>query len=198
LLSLPLAFRTELATIPDRVPYLATEGDRVERWSQVIGHDEFRIGVCWQGSTTKADVGRSFPIARFGGVARLPGVRLISLHKGAGEDQLASLPEGMTVETLGADFDAGPDAFLDTAAAMQCCDLVITSDTAIAHLAGALARPVWVALKRVPDWRWMLDRIDSPWYPTMRLFRQQTAGDWPGVFAEIERELGRVLQSHRL
>ncbi len=81
---------------------------------------------------------------------------------------------------------------------MQSCDLVITSDTAVAHLAGALARPVWVALKRVPDWRWMLDRPDSPWYPTMRLFRQQAAGDWRQVFVEIERALAALLQSHRL
>jgi tetratricopeptide (TPR) repeat protein len=198
LLSLPLAFRTNLATIPDQVPYLAAEAERVERWSRTIGHDEFRIGICWQGSTNLADVGRSFPLFEFQGVAQLPGVRLISLHKGAGEDQLAILPEGMVVETLGDDFDTGPDAFLDTAAAMQGCDLVITSDTAVAHLAGALARPTWVALKRVPDWRWMLDRPDSPWYPTMKLFRQQVAGDWRGVFAEIEGELTRLLQSHRL
>ena len=83
---------------------------------------------------------------------------------------------GMRVETLGEEFDAGPDAFLDTAAVMKICDLVITSDTSVAHLAGALGAPTWVALKRVPDWRWMLDRSDSPWYPTMRLFRQSVRG----------------------
>jgi tetratricopeptide (TPR) repeat protein len=198
LLSLPLAFRTSLATIPDQVPYLAAEDERVERWSNMIGHDGFRIGICWQGSINKVDVGRSFPVSAFRGIAQLPGVRLISLQKGVGEDQLAALPEGMVVETLGDGFDVGPDAFLDTAAAMQCCDLIVTSDTAVAHLAGALARPTWVALKRVPDWRWMLDRPDSPWYPTTRLFRQQRSGDWGEVFAEIERELARLLQSHRL
>jgi len=198
LLSLPLAFRTDLATIPDDVPYLAAGAERVARWSETIGHEEFRIGICWQGSTNQADVGRSFAVAEFLGIAQLPGVRLISLHKGAGEGQLAALPAGMVVETLGESFDAGADAFLDTAAAMQCCDLIITSDTAIAHLAGALARPVWVALKRVPDWRWMIDRTDSPWYPTMTLFRQQAAGDWHGVFSEIEQALRRLLQSHRL
>src|SRR5262249_25865036 len=93
------------------------------------------------------------------------------------------------IETLGDDFDSGPDAFVDTAAAMESLDLIITSDTSIAHLAGALARPTWVALKRVPDWRWMLDREDSPWYPTMRLFRQPERDDWRSVFAAIEREL---------
>ncbi len=94
----------------------------------------------------------------------------------------------MKIETLGNDFDAGPDAFIDTAAVMECLDLVITSDTAIAHLAGALARPTWVALKHVPDWRWLLDRPDNPWYPTLRLFRQPQPEDWTGVFAAIRAQ----------
>jgi hypothetical protein len=119
-------------------------------------------------------------------------VRLISLQKNAGVEQLHELPPGMSVETLGDAFDAGPDAFLDTAAAMESLDLVIASDTAVAHLAGALGRPVWVALKYVPDWRWLLDRTDSPWYPAMRLFRQKTQGDWPAVFADIAQELMKL------
>jgi hypothetical protein len=119
------------------------------------------------------DIGRSFPLTHFEGLSKIPGVRLISLQKNAGVEQLRELPAGMSVETLGDEFDAGPDAFLDTAAAMESLDLVIASDTAVAHLAGALGRPVWVALKYVPDWRWLLDRADSPWYPTMRLFRQK-------------------------
>jgi hypothetical protein len=89
---------------------------------------------------------------------------------------------GMQVETLGEDFDASDQAFLDTAAAMQSLDLVITSDTAVAHVAGALGVRTWVALKDVPDWRWQLERQDSSWYPTMRLFRQKTGGDWGAVF----------------
>ena len=97
------------------------------------------------------------------------------------------------METLGDAFDSGPDAFMDTAAVMQLCDLVITSDTAIAHMAGALGVPVWVVLKFVPDWRWMLDRVDSPWYPTMRLFRQKSHGDWTGPFAEIEKAVKRQM-----
>ena len=86
---------------------------------------------------------------------------------------------------LGDDFDAGPDAFIDTAAVMQNLDLIITCDTSIAHLAGALGRPVFVLLKQVPDWRWLLDREDSPWYPTMRLFRQKTRDDWGEVFERL-------------
>ena len=119
----------------------------------------------------------------------MPNVRLISLHKGEGEAQLADLPPDMRVETLGDDFDSGADAFLDTAAVMACCDLVITSDTSIAHLAGALGVKTWLALQYVPDWRWLLDRDDSPWYPTMRLFRQKAPGDWDGVFAQMAKSL---------
>jgi ADP-heptose:LPS heptosyltransferase len=124
-------------------------------------------------------------------------VRLISLHRGSGEAQLAGLPDGMTVETLGAEFDSGPDAFLDSAAVMEVCDLVITSDTAIAHLAGALGRPAWVALRHVPDWRWLFGRPEyqdrSPWYPTLRLYRQSTSGDWAGLFRRIESNVRRMV-----
>lgn len=116
-------------------------------------------------------------------------MRLISLQKADESAELNDLPPGMVVEQLGAEFDAGPDAFADSAAVMQSLDLVISSDTGLAHLAGALSRPVWVALKYVPDWRWMLDRADTPWYPTMRLFRQAAPGDWKSVFAQIEAAL---------
>jgi ADP-heptose:LPS heptosyltransferase len=92
----------------------------------------------------------------------------------------------MNIEVFGEEFDQGPDAFLDTAAVMKACDLVITSDTAIAHLGGALGVPTWVALKSVPDWRWMLERSDSPWYPSMRLFRQKSRGEWSTVFSSME------------
>jgi len=94
---------------------------------------------------------------------------------------------------LGEDFDAGPDAFLDAAAVMECLDLVVTCDTSVAHLAGALGQPVWIALRYVPDWRWMFDRSDSPWYPTMRLFRQKRWGDWGGVFREIAEAVKKTI-----
>jgi hypothetical protein len=117
-------------------------------------------------------------------------VRLISLQKVNGLDQLANLPEGMAVETLGDGFDPGPDIFVDTAAAMTCCDLVITPDTSVAHLAGALGVNAWVALPQVADWRWLSGRSDSPWYPSLRLFRQTATGDWAGVFARMAAALG--------
>lgn len=193
LMSLPLAFGTDGTSIPGEVPYLRAEPDRAARWRERVGERGFKIGICWQGRPGKEDRGRSFPLAALAGVARLAGVRLISLHKGDGIAQLSGLPAGMRVETLGEDFDAGPDAFLDTAAVMTLCDLVVTSDTAIAHLAGALGITTWLALMALPDWRWLLDRSDTPWYPTMRLFRQKTRGEWEPVFREIEDEVRRLV-----
>jgi tetratricopeptide (TPR) repeat protein len=189
LLSLPLACKTDLATIPNKVPYLGAAPQLVAAWRRRIGEPGFKIGICWQGSLTRVDAGRAFPLRQFAILSGIPGVRLISLHKGEGEAQLNDLPTGMVVETLGDEFDTGPDAFVDTAAVMKCCDLVITCDTAIAHLAGALGVKTWVALPYAPDWRWMLDRDDSPWHPTLRLFRQHSHGDWDGVFQVIKREL---------
>jgi ADP-heptose:LPS heptosyltransferase len=118
-------------------------------------------------------------------LSHLPNIRLISLQKGYGLEQLDPLAAQLGIETLGDEFDAGTDAFADTAAVMQCLDLVVTSDTSVAHLAGALGRPTWVALQHVPDWRWMMDRPDSPWYPTMRLFRQKSPREWDGVFEKM-------------
>jgi ADP-heptose:LPS heptosyltransferase len=109
-------------------------------------------------------------------------------------DQLARLPRDVKIEVFDDDLDNGPDAFIDTAAAMNGLDLIITSDTSIAHLAGALGRPTWVALQHVPDWRWLLDREDSPWYPTLRLFRQPQRDEWTQAFARIEQELKRYME----
>jgi tetratricopeptide (TPR) repeat protein len=195
LLDLPLALGTTLDSIPADVPYLSAEPGRVKYWKGRLGDVGFKVGINWCGRQGKADLGRSFPLAALAGLARVPGVRLVSLQKGAGTEQLASLPSDMRVETLGEDFDAGPDAFADSAAAMASLDLVITSDTAIAHLAGALARPAWVSLKHIPDWRWLLGRMDTPWYPTLRLFRQAAPGDWTSVFSSMEQELKRVARS---
>jgi tetratricopeptide (TPR) repeat protein len=190
LLSLPLGFGTRLKSIPADTPYLRAEPERVRQWKERLGEQGFKVGIAWQGNkAAKIDHGRSFALAEFFGVAQLPNVRLISLQKNEGVEQLHRLPQGMKVETLGDDYDSGDDAFLDTAAVMENLDLVISCDTSIAHLAGALGRSVWVALKHVPDWRWRLDRTDSAWYPTMRLFRQRTRDDWRPVFSEIEAAL---------
>jgi len=194
--SLPRAFATRLDSVPAAVPYLAAEPERVRKWSARIGAEGFKIGIVWQGNPNpEADTARSVPLAAFAPLAAITGVRLISLQVGYGVEQLADLPAGMRVETLGDDFDVGPDGFLDTAAAMGALDLVVTCDTSVAHLAGALARPAWVALKQVAEWRWLRDRDDSPWYPTLRLFRQTQRGVWSDVFAAMAAALGTLVPS---
>jgi len=188
LASIPLAVGMRAGTIPAPDHYLTAEPDRVARWKSILGTDGFRIGIAWQGKEEIRGLeGKSFPLAALAKIAALPDVRLISLQKGDGAGQLEHLPPGMTVETY--TFDEGPDAFLDTAAMMKACDLVITADTAPAHLAGALGVPTWVALKHVPDWRWFMDRDDNPWYPSLRLFRQAATGDWNSVFDRMTAEL---------
>lgn len=197
LLSLPLHLGVTRDRIPASVPYLKPEPDRVERWCSKLGGAGFKIGVAWQGNPNgRIDIGRSFPLAALAPLARVPGVRFVSLQKGPGVEQLDNLPPGMVVECL-TGFDEGPDAFLDTAAVMHCLDLVVTSDTSVAHLAGALGRPTWLALQYVPDWRWLMHRTDSPWYPTMRLFRQPARGDWNSVFAEMANALAARLRPRR-
>jgi hypothetical protein len=193
LLSLPRRFKTTLETLPAEVPYLYADPAAVERWRRRIGEHGFKIGIVWQGKPgVKIDLGRSFPLAALAPLAGVAGVRLISLQKNFGVEQLAELPEGMVVESLGSDYDAGPGAFLDASAVMMCLDLVVTSDTAIAHLAGALGRPAWVALKAIPDWRWLLSTPRSPWYPSLRLFRQPSPGNWSDLFAEMAAALAQV------
>ncbi|HEY2009178.1 MAG TPA: tetratricopeptide repeat-containing glycosyltransferase family protein [Rhizomicrobium sp.] len=188
LMSLPLAFNVPEDGFTAATPYLRAEPRRVERWRQRLGSEGLKIGICWQGGP--ANPARSFPLAALAPIALHRGVRLISLQKGKGSEQLAAA--SIPVEAPGEGYDAGPDAFLDAAAVIEAVDLVISCDTAIAHLAGALARPVWVALKFAPDWRYMTGRDDSPWYPTMRLFRQQQRGDWQSVFAKMAAALDQL------
>jgi len=136
---------------------------------------------------------RSFRLDQLEPLARVPGVRLISLQREHGLDQLRALDGRFSVTTLTNETAGVEDDrdFLDTAAIISQLDLVVTPDSAVAHLAGSLGTPVWVALASVAEWRWMIDREDSPWYPSMRLFRQTAAGDWPGVFERMAQILRR-------
>jgi tetratricopeptide (TPR) repeat protein len=196
ILSLPLALNTTIESIPRSIPYINIDISRQNLWRDCLGNSGFKIAICWQGSTQgKVDIGRSFPVSLFEGIAKINGVRLISLQKNEGIEQLKSLPSGMKVELLPDDFDSGDNAFLDSAAVLKCVDLVITSDTVLTHLSGALGVKTWLPLQYVPDWRWMLDRSDSPWYPNHRLFRQKTRGDWTGVFKEMENELKAMVST---
>jgi tetratricopeptide (TPR) repeat protein len=189
LLSLARVFACGAATVPAAVPYIAADPQRVERWRQELaGLNGFKIGIAWQGSPGyRWDRLRSFALTHFAALAALPSVRLISLQKGPGADQLATAT--FPVLDLAATADNSGGAFMDTAAVIDCLHLVITSDTAVAHLAGAMAKPVWVALSLAPEWRWLLEREGSPWYPTMRLFRQTRFGDWNEVFDRMARAL---------
>jgi len=183
LMSLPLLF----GTTPDRVPagtYLKPGPERVAAWRQRIGAEGFKIGLVWQGSDRMPE--RFFPLAAcVDALGSIPGVRLISLQKFAGLDQLDRCP---SVEML-SDFDTGPDAFLDTAAAISCCNLFVTADTSTAHVAGAIGAETWLAVPQPPDWRWLENRNDTPWYPSMRLFRQRQRGNWDSVFSDMAQEV---------
>jgi tetratricopeptide (TPR) repeat protein len=191
LLSLPRLLTSPINCLADRVPYLFAATDLIERWKTKLAAVEgFKVGIAWQGNPQyPGDRSRSIPLTYFNMLTELPGVRLVSLQKGAGTEQLASLPERDRIVEFSGEVDATAGSFMDTAAIMKNLDLVITSDTAIAHLAGALGVPVWVALPFVPDWRWFLNRNDSPWYPTMRLYRQKTPGSWHTVFEQMNDEL---------
>jgi tetratricopeptide (TPR) repeat protein len=198
LLSLPLLFGTDLKSIPADAPYLRADPALVEQWrAKLAALPGFRVGVAWKGSDKhKRDHARSVPLAAFEALARVEGVRLVSLQKGAGSEQVRALAGRFPVAELpGLDERNGP--FVDTAAVLSCLDLVVCCDTALGHLAGALGVPCWLALMAVPNWRWLLGRDDSPWYPRHRLFRQDKPGDWDGVFRRIadalrQRVAGRV------
>ncbi len=205
LLSIPAALGMGAPPPAPKIPYLATDPQRVAHWAQWLGQagfrngHGFRIGIAWQGNPkAPVDAGRSASLTALAPLAMLPGVRLISLQKLEGSDQLQACAFGTRIEQPGPNFDEGPDSFLDTAALMMSLDLVITVDTAIGHLAGALGRPVWVALKEPEaDWRWLHKETRTAFYPTMWFVRQQTPGDWWGVFISMADELRGILAAQK-
>jgi tetratricopeptide (TPR) repeat protein len=190
LMSLPAVFGTTLETVPADIPYLAVEPERVQRWKERLAEVEgFRIGVVWQGNPKFGwDRFRSFPLKALAPLAEVEGVRLVSLQKGPGTEQLLRVKGYMDIMELETNLDE-QGAFLDTSAVMQNLDLVVSADTAAAHLAGALGVPVWVAVAAVADWRWGIGKEETPWYPTMRLFRQERLYDWRPVFQRMAEEL---------
>jgi tetratricopeptide (TPR) repeat protein len=190
LLSLPLAFKTRPDTIPAGVPYLFASADRVAKWKQSLPQTGMRrIGVAWAGNPNfKGDRTRSIGLARLAPLLSAGGTAFFSLQRELRDGDREILREHPQVTSLGdalADFD-------DTAAIMASLDLVISSDTSVVHLAGALGAPVWVLLQYVADWRWSLDRADCPWYPTARLFRQPKIDDWESVVRELASELAAI------
>jgi len=196
LMSLPAIFGTTLQTVPAEVPYLFADEDLIQSWrKRLADHDGFKVGIAWQGSPKYAgDVYRSPPLRHFKPLAEVEGVVLLSLQKGRGSEQLAEVAGDFPVIDFGPELDADAGSFMDTAAIMHNLDLLITSDSSVAHLAGAMGLPVWVALNRVADWRWLQDREDSPWYPTMRLFRSSRQGAWDGLFHCVGKELRQLVE----
>jgi len=199
LMSLPLIFGTDISTIPGPVPYLRPDPDAVERWRAKLGARRGpRVGLCWNGGARPdqphlrhANDRRNMDFAHMAKV-NLPGLEFVSLQKG--EPAETELPSLLATHWPGGNFTnlaAALTDFAETAALIANLDLVISVDTAVAHLAGALGAPVWLLLPEVPDWRWMLERADSPWYPSMMLFRQPSRGDWPAVIARVRDELAR-------
>tara|TARA_B100000315_G_scaffold142890_1_gene131895 strand:+ start:11707 stop:13683 length:1977 start_codon:yes stop_codon:yes gene_type:complete len=170
--------------------YLSAEPDLAAHWVEKLGEVEKpRIGIAWQGNPNyEADHQRSIPIGSLDPLLTLPNYQFVSLQKDLGREQLAGTAGNLI--DWGDDLDRNA-AFIDSAAIMTSLDLVITSDTAIPHLAGALGRPVWLMLPKTPDWRWLLGRADSPWYPGMRIFRQAAANDWPSVVDQVIEALAQ-------
>lgn len=189
LLDMPQIFGTTLETIPADVPYIYADPAKVQYWSAKLAGPEFKVGVIWAGRPTHGnDHNRSCRLERFAVLAGIEGVRLYGLQKGAGAEQVEEMSDKMGIMNIGAQFED----FADMAGAIENLDLVVSVDTAGLHLAGAMGKPIWALLPFAPDWRWMLHRQGSPWYPTMRLFRQKKWGWWEEVFQRVAEEL-RIL-----
>ena len=193
LMSLPLAMRTTLETIPAQVPYLRADPERSTAWRRRLAALPGRkVGLVWAGAprpedprSNTADRWRSITLDHYAPLASIAGLCLISLQKGDTAAQARTPPAGMVLH----DWTNELDDFADTAALAEALDLIISVDTSVVHLAGALGKPVWVLNRYDQCWRWLTNRRDSPWYPTARLFRQRKPGDWDEVIEQVRREL---------
>jgi hypothetical protein len=186
LMSVPGWLGVTLETLARSAPYLTPDPVRVRAWQSRLGaYPGRRVGLVWGGNPGHHnDRNRSCPLALMKSLTELDGYSWFSLQHGPAAGQLSSL-EGSRIVDLAGDLPA----YADTAAALFALDLVVTVDTSVAHLAGAVGRPAWVLIPCAPDWRWLRDRSDSPWYPTLRLFRQKSAGDWPAVIDDLQDAL---------
>lgn len=202
LLSIPAVMHTTLDTIPHNIPYLYADKQLEAYWQkQLAANTHFKIGICWQGNANYSThflrttvAAKSISLELFKPLLELPQVTVYSLQHINGIEQIKQLPSSCQLITFDNDFDTSHGRFMDTAALIKNLDLVITVDTSIAHLAAGLGVPTWILLPEPSDWRWMLDRYDSPWYPTnVRLFRQPTMGDWSSVITQITQELAAYI-----
>jgi hypothetical protein len=185
-MSLPLAFQTGLQTIPAAVPYVHPDPAQAQAWRQRLAGDTRRIGLVWGGNPNQQrDRLRSIPLELLLPLLKVPGTTFYSLQVGPWGEQVKQVRPDTPLIDLASDLTD----FADTAAVIANLDLVISADTSVAHLTGAMGKPVWILLNKGCDWRWLLDRDDSPWYPSARLFRQSTVGAWPEVVNQVEHAL---------
>jgi tetratricopeptide (TPR) repeat protein len=197
MLSMPHYTKTQFDTVPHEIPYLYADTSLIEEWKEILSDDpNFKIGICWQGNpnyttqNSRATAATKFmTVSDFLPLMDIPGVSVYSLQKTTGTDQLDHITEDVSLITFEGDFDTSKGRFMDTAAVIKNMDLVITIDTSICHLAAGLGVPTWNLLPLTPDWRWMLDCDNTPWYPNMRLFRQSNRGNWTEVMDAVVTEL---------
>ncbi len=199
LMSLPAIFSDTEKTIPRTIPYIFPDPARVQHWHEQLAQDtNFKIGICWQpdvhNDVSRLPIARrGIPLSLFYKLGSTPGISLYSLQKKEGLDQLRTVPSSVNLHVFDEAFDVEHGSFVDTAAVIQEMDLIISADTATAHIAGALGKKVWLLLPYVTDWRWLHNRTDSPWYPTMRIFKQPHPFDWQTMMDELytvfEKEL---------
>jgi tetratricopeptide (TPR) repeat protein len=205
MMSLPLVFDTQIETTPHNVPYIFAKPELVAYWADQLKDDHnFKIGICWQGNPNyrtqflrQAVAGKSMHVKNFEPIARLRGVSLYNLQKMGGESQLQELAPDVEIKSFGSDFDKEHGRFMDTMAVMKNLDLIITIDTGTCHVAAALGVPTWNLLPNPADWRWMIDRNDTPWYNNMRLFKQPSPGDWQGAIEECVKALEPILRGQK-
>lgn len=203
--SMPYLCKITRETTPAPIPYLYADKNLVELWREKLSADKnFKIGICWQGNPNYSTqflrsvvAAKSITLTKLLPLFAIPGVSFYNLQKMTGEEQLKLLPEGTPLISFGDDFDKDHGRFMDTAAVMKHLDLMITVDTGTAHIAAALGVPTWTFIPEPPDWRWMRDCTDTPWYPNMRLFRQPTIGDWETTIALVCKELEALVASRR-
>ncbi len=202
LLTFPYVLKTRIDSVPCQIPYLFADAKLEEFWKQKLSHDtNFKVGICWQGNsgysthflrTTVA--AKSINLTRLLPLLTLENVTVYNLQKTTGEEQLKNVDTPTNLHSFDENFDKTNGRFMDTAAVIKNLDLMITIDTSMAHISAGLGIPTWVMMNEPADWRWMLERTDTPWYPNMRLFRQPTPGDWDSVIQAIVQELQLVLK----
>lgn len=204
-MSMPYICKTMLDTVPNTIPYIFADEERIQHWKEQLSTDQnFKIGICWHANDSYATPAlqaiaaqRSIHVSQFAPLWNIPGVTVYSLQRVTGTDQVAELDDNHKLITFDETFDRDHGRFMDTAALVKNLDLVISIDTSMCHCAAALGTPTWTLMPNPCDWRWILGRTDTPWYPNMRLFKQPTIGDWDPVFAEVVALVKQIVEERK-